>query len=111
MISQETGNNIWATLSSLLLPIGIIVLFYFIAIRPQQKKDKQLKNMRSNLSNGDRVTTIGGFFGRVVAVKDDVITIEVGPDKTRLMIARWAIGSVEGQEANGEQLEAPSNAE
>ncbi|MBQ4637529.1 MAG: preprotein translocase subunit YajC [Clostridia bacterium] len=80
--------------------VAIIVLFYFILIRPQQKKDKAVKEMLAALKTGDRITTIGGIFGKVVELKDDVVTIEVGADKTKLVLARWAIRSVD--EVNAE---------
>ena len=73
----------------------IIVVFYFILIRPQNKKNKQVNEMRTSLKRGDWVTTIGGFRGRVVRVKDDVLTIEVGSDKVKLEIMRWGISKIE----------------
>ena len=75
--------------------ILIVVVFYFILIRPQNKKNKQVQQMRSAIKRGDRITTIGGFVGRVVRVKDEVITIEVGSDKTKLDIMRWGISKIE----------------
>ena len=50
--------------------------------------------MRSNLKVGDEVVTIGGIYGKIIKVKDDAITIEVGPDKTKLPMTRWAISSL-----------------
>jgi preprotein translocase subunit YajC len=50
--------------------------------------------MRANLKEGDEVVTIGGVMGKIVAVKDDVLTVEVGADKVKLRFARWAIGNV-----------------
>ena len=73
----------------------IIVVFYFVLIRPQQKKDKAVKKMLSELKAGDRITTIGGIFGRIKSIKDEVITIEIGSEKSEMIIARWAIRSVE----------------
>ena len=75
--------------------ILIVVVFYFILIRPQNKKNKQVAQMRSAIKRGDRITTIGGFIGKVVRVKDEVITIEVGSDKTRLDIMRWGISKID----------------
>ena len=73
----------------------IIVVFYFILIRPQNKKNKQVNDMRSALKRGDWVTTIGGFRGRVVKVKEDLLTIEVGVDKVKLEIMRWGISKID----------------
>ena len=75
--------------------ILIFVVFYFLLIRPQRKKDKAVKNMLDSLKNGDRVCTIGGIYGTVDRLKDDTVTLLVGPEKTKLIMARWAIRSVE----------------
>ena len=79
-----------------LLPmILIFVVFYFMLIRPQRKKDKEAKKMLANLKVGDRICTIGGIYGTIVRIKDDVLTIEVGEQKAQLVVARWAIRNVE----------------
>ena len=75
--------------------ILIFVVFYFLLIRPQRKKDKEAKTMLDNLKVGDRICTIGGIYGTVTNVKDDVITISVGPDRVQLVFARGAIANVE----------------
>ena len=78
------------------LPIILIfVIFYFMLIRPQRKKDKEAKKMLENLKVGDRICTIGGIYGTIVRIKDEVLTIEVGEQKTQMMIARWAVRNVE----------------
>lgn len=84
--------------SSLLLPILFLVIFYFLVIRPQQKKDKKIKEMRNKLKVGDEIITIGGIHGKIVKIKDDVLTVEVGADKTKFNITRWAVGSVTNSE-------------
>ncbi len=81
-------------LQAFILPIGLLVIFYVFAIRPQRKKEKEIKEMRGSLRVGDEVITIGGIHGRIVKVKVDVITLEVGSAKTKLDVTRWAIGSV-----------------
>ena len=68
---------------------------YFLMIRPQRKKDKQLQDMRSSLDIGDNVTTIGGVVGRVVALKDDTVVLETGTDRNRVRFKRWAVQEVE----------------
>ena len=70
--------------------ILIFVVFYFLLIRPQRKKDKEAKTMLDNLKVGDRICTIGGIYATIVRIKDDVLTVEVGDQKTQMMIARWA---------------------
>lgn len=83
--------------SPLLMSLVFLGIFYFLLIRPQQKKNKQIQEMRNNLKTGDYIITIGGIQGKIIKIKDDVLTIEVGADKVRLQIARWAVGSVSEQ--------------
>ena len=73
----------------------IVVLMYFIMIRPQRKKQKEEQKMRNNLRVGDEITTIGGICGRVVNVKEDGLIIETGADRNKMSIKKWAIQSVE----------------
>ena len=82
--------------------IAMLAIFYFLLIRPQRKKDKEVKNMLANLKVGDRITTIGGFYATIAAIKDDVITISFGPDSTKAMIARWAVRSLEDTPADAQ---------
>ncbi|NLM44079.1 MAG: preprotein translocase subunit YajC [Clostridiales bacterium] len=78
--------------STVLLYVAILGVFYLLLIRPQKKREKQLQEMRNNIKEGDEILTIGGIYGKVLNVKDESLTIEVGADKTRLKIAKWAIG-------------------
>lgn len=87
--------TIVSLLGSLLPMILIFVVFYFFLIRPQRKKDKQVKDMLANLKNGDRVCTIGGIYGTIINIKDDTITLSVGNDNVKLVVARWGIRNVE----------------
>ena len=68
---------------------------WFVLIRPQRKKDKQVKEMLNNLKAGDRVCTIGGIYGTITGIKDDTVTLSVGRDNLSMVIARWGIRSVE----------------
>ena len=92
---MSTGAMIIYTLVQILPMILIFVVFYFMLIRPQRKKDKAAKEMLKNLKVGDRICTIGGIYGTIVRIKDDVLTIEVGEQKSQMMIARWAVRNVE----------------
>lgn len=80
--------------SGILLMLGFLAIFYFLIIRPQQKKEKKVKEMRNSLKVGDDVSTIGGIHGRILTVKEDIVVIEVGSDKVKLTMAKWAIGNV-----------------
>ena len=76
------------------IPMAIIfVIFYFLLIRPQQKKQKELKAMLDNLAYGDTVMTTGGIHGKITGLADAVITLEIA-DKVRIKVARSAIGAV-----------------
>ncbi|EOD00669.1 preprotein translocase subunit YajC [Caldisalinibacter kiritimatiensis] len=83
--------------AGLLIPILFLVIFYFIVIRPQQKKDKKIREMRNNLKVGDEIVTIGGIHGKITKIKDDIITIEVGADKTKFTISKWAVGNLKNE--------------
>lgn len=84
---------------SLLFTFGplvlVFVIFWFMMIRPQRKKDKQVKEMLNNLKAGDRICTIGGIYGTITGVQDDTVKLSVGRDNTAMVVARWAISSVE----------------
>ena len=99
----------YGTLLAQFLPLVVqIVVFYFVLIRPQRKRDKQEREMRNSISVGDEISTIGGFIGRVVSIKDDTLVIESSSDRTKLKIYRWAI---RGKEAPAtETVEAPKEA-
>ena len=92
---MSTGATIIYYAVQFLPMILIFVIFYFMLIRPQRKKDKEAKKMLENLKVGDRICTIGGIYGTIVRIKDDVLTIEVGEQKTQLVFARWAVRNVE----------------
>ena len=81
---------------SVLIPyIVIFAVFYFLLIRPQRKRDKETKAMLEALKVGDQIVTIGGIYGKIINIKDDILTIEVGADKTKLKIARWAVKNLD----------------
>ena len=95
MPEMSTGATIIYYAVQFLPMILIFVIFYFMLIRPQRKKDKEAKAMLDSLKVGDRICTIGGIYGTIVRIKDDVLTIKVGDQKTQMMIARWAVRNVE----------------
>jgi len=89
-----------ANYSGIILMVIFIAFFYFFVIRPQKKKEKEIKEMRDNLKVGDEVITIGGIYGRIVKIKDEVVTIEVGADRNKIDVTKWAIGSVTNKKDN-----------
>lgn len=86
-----------AMVVSLAPMILLVVVFYFILIRPQRKKDKENKAMLEALKVGDKITTIGGIVGAITKIKDDKIVIETGfgTEKQSMMMERWAVRDVE----------------
>ena len=96
-----------AAIVQLVVPLVLMgLVFYFLLIRPQRKKDKKVKAMLDALKPGDRVTTIGGIYGTIVSIKDDTITLAIGAQRTEMVVARWAIRQVEevSVENDGEVL-------
>ena len=83
-------------LLGMLLPLGVILLvFYFMMIRPKNKRKKEAEEMRSSMKNGDKITTIGGIMGTVVDVKSESFVIETSADQVRVEFAKWALSSNE----------------
>jgi preprotein translocase subunit YajC len=81
-----------------LVPLMLIfVIFYFLLILPQRKKQKQHKEMVKNLKKGDRVVTTGGVYGTVIRIKPDHVEVEVA-DKVRLRVQRGAISALRREE-------------
>ncbi len=89
--SGAQGGGLTETLLMLLPIILMFVVMYFIMIRPQRKKQKEEEKMRNNIQIGDEILTIGGFYGRVVSIKEDALVIESASDHTKQKIARWAV--------------------
>jgi preprotein translocase subunit YajC len=77
----------------------IFVIFYFVLILPQQKKQKKWQEMLGALKNGDRVVTSGGIRGTIISVKDDSVQLRVPPDNLRIEVARSAVVSMAAEEA------------
>lgn len=74
--------------------IAMVIIFYFLLIRPQKKKQKEIKDMRDNIKVGDDIVTIGGIMGKVLLVKEDYIVIESSSTKSRIDVMKWGISSV-----------------
>ena len=87
------GGAAGGDFSFIIMMAVLFGIFYFLLIRPQQKKQKDVKNMIANLTHGDLVMTSGGIQGKVVALTDTVVTIEIA-DKVKIKVARNFIGAV-----------------
>ncbi len=81
--------------SSIIMIVAMLAIFYFMLIRPENKRKKEAEQMRSSVKTGDKITTIGGIIGTVVDVKDDKIVIETSADQVRIQFAKWAISTNE----------------
>ena len=87
------GSQIW----SFLPIIFIFIIFYFLLIRPQQKRAKDHRTLLSNVKVGDTVLTTGGIYGKITGMRDDVITVEIS-DKVRVKLNRGNIAGVARQD-------------
>lgn len=90
--SGDTTGSLLSMLPMLLIMIGV---FYFMIIRPENKRKKEAEQLRSSIKNGDKVTTIGGITGKVVDVKEDRFVIETGADQVRIEFTKWALSTNE----------------
>ncbi|MBQ4577415.1 MAG: preprotein translocase subunit YajC [Firmicutes bacterium] len=75
--------------------VALFAIMYFLLIRPQKKQEKQIRDMRAALKVGDDIVTIGGICGKIVRVKDNRLTIQVGADKTKFDIEKWAVSRLD----------------
>ena len=93
MYFMEAAGTV-GLVGSMLPFLLVLVVMYFLMIRPQKKKDKQMQEMRSSIEIGDSVTTIGGIVGIVVSIKEDTLVVETGTDRSKIRFKRWAISEV-----------------
>lgn len=85
-------------MDSMILLVAMIAVFYFLIIRPENKRKKQAETMRNSLKKGERITTIGGMVGRIVQVNDTTVVFETSEDRVRIEVAKWGIQSAESME-------------
>lgn len=91
-LTATAGTGMGSTLIMLVLMIAI---FYFMLIRPENKRKKEAEQMRSSVKKGDKITTIGGITGTVVDVKESRVVLETGADQVRIELEKWAISTNE----------------
>jgi preprotein translocase subunit YajC len=96
-VVSTTGTGAEAAPGSMLTPILMMVImvaiFYFILIRPENKRKKEAQKMREAVKVGDKVVTIGGIVGTVVSVKDDRFVMETSADQVRIEFEKWALST------------------
>ena len=99
--------------SMILILVGMFALFYFMMIRPENKKRKALDQLRDSLSVGDSITTVGGIMGDIVHLNKDKVTLETSEDRVRVQIARWAVSALNNpkDEVEGEDEIEDENSE
>ena len=97
ILTAATGAG--GSMSMIFMLVAMFAIFYFLIIRPENKKKKKTEDMRSSLSLGDGITTIGGITGKIVQITEDTITFETGEDRVRLQVKKWAISTTDKMEA------------
>jgi len=85
--------------SLIIMILLMVAVFYFMLIRPENKRKKETEKMRNELTVGDTVTTIGGMKGKIVGIKEDSIVFENGEDRVRIEIAKWGVSTTGKMEA------------
>ena len=94
-MSASVANGAGSFFGSYGILILALVAMFAIMIIPQRRKDNKIRQMLDSLKPGDRVRTIGGIYGTISSIKDEVVVLAVGPDKVKLVFARGAISQVE----------------
>ena len=93
MLLEGAGTSgSWITL---VLMVGLLVVMYFVMIRPSKKQEKEANNMRNNLQVDDEITTIGGIIGKVISIKDETLVLETSHDRTHIRILKSAVSRVD----------------
>lgn len=99
--ATAVGGN--QTVSTIVMLVAMLAVFYFLLIRPENKRKKEAEQLRSSLKAGDQVTTIGGIVGTVVSVKDDKFVLETGADQVRIEFQKWALSTNDTAAANAKE--------
>lgn len=95
-----------------LMPLILLIfIMYFLLIRPQKKREKETTKMRNSLQVGDEIITIGGVCGRIVKVKEETLIIQVGAEKVKFEIMRWAVSKVVNADTSSASKKARTSAE
>lgn len=98
LLDTATGTDagsLGSTISMVVMIVVMIAVFYFFMYRPQKKQEKETANMRNSIEIGDVISTVGGIIGVVVRIKDDMLLIESGADRTRIQVQKWAVRNIE----------------
>jgi preprotein translocase subunit YajC len=105
-LTAAEGAAAGGMMSTVVMMVAMLGIFYFMLIRPENKRKKEAEQMRSSVRKGDKITTIGGIVGTVVDVKENNIVMETSADQVRIELAKWAISSNETAAENAKVAEA-----
>lgn len=90
--AEQTATGGWLGMLTMLIPLALMILvFWFLIIRPEKKRSRELQNMLDNLQVADEVVTNGGIIGLVISVQQDTVLIETGSDRTKIRVLKSAI--------------------
>ncbi|MCI7692089.1 MAG: preprotein translocase subunit YajC [Oscillospiraceae bacterium] len=90
--AAAAAGSQWASILTMILPLVLMVgIFYFLILRPEKKRNKEMQDMLNNIEVADEVVTNGGIIGRVLSVKEDTVLIETGSDRTKIRVLKTAI--------------------
>ena len=90
---DATMNQAGGMTSTVIMLVAMVAIFYFMLIRPENKRKKEAEQTRNSIKVGDQITTIGGIVGTVVSVKDEKFVIETSADLVRIEFNKWAIST------------------
>ena len=113
MLNFLTGTDLTqgsSLTSTIVMLVAMVAIFYFMLIRPENKRKKEAENLRNNVKVGDQITTIGGIVGTVVNVKEEKFVIETGADQVRIELMKWALSTNDSAAAAAKE-EAAKKAE
>ncbi len=94
----------------IIMLVVFIAIFYFLIMRPEEKKKKEEEQLRSSLAEGDKITTIGGIVGKIVAFKDDNIIIETSADRVRMELTKWSVMTNNTAQEKAQKAQAEAKA-
>ena len=95
MVNFLTSPETMGMGSTVMMLVVMVAVFYFMLIRPENKRKKEAEQMRSSIRKGDKITSIGGIVGTVVDVKENNIVIETSADQVRIELAKWGVSTNE----------------
>ncbi len=93
--ADVTASGKVNAVTTLVMIVAMLAVFYFFMYRPQKKQEKESSDMRNNLQVGDEITTIGGIIGKIVSIKDETVTIETSNERNKIRILRTAVRQVD----------------